>query len=64
MTKGFNLCEPSAFEHNAIERRSLFTLRPARRLVASVWSGSNLKKYQYLCRISMIIFFSQLRIYL
>jgi hypothetical protein len=27
MIKGFNLCEPSAFAHNAIERRSLLTLR-------------------------------------
>ncbi len=38
---GFNLCDPSAFEHKAIEMRSLFFLRPERRFVASVQSGSN-----------------------
>ena len=36
MIKGFNLCELSAFAYNATERRSLFILRLARRLVASV----------------------------
>lgn len=41
--KGGNLCDPSAFAHKAIERRSLFFFRPERRLVASVLSGSNLQ---------------------
>jgi hypothetical protein len=50
MIKGFNLWELSAFAHNAIKRRSLFTLRLARRLIANVQSGSNLKKYQYCTR--------------
>ena len=41
--RGGNLCDPLAFAHRATERRSLFFLRPERRLVASVRSGSNLK---------------------
>jgi hypothetical protein len=44
--KGGNLCDPSAFAHKATERRSLLFLRPERRFVASVLSGSNLQKYQ------------------
>ena len=40
--KGFNLCDLLALAHKAIERRSLFFLRPERRLVANVRSGSNL----------------------
>ena len=40
--KGFSLWDPSAFAHKAIERRSLFFLRPEIRFVASVRSGSNL----------------------
>ncbi len=53
--KGGNLCDPSAFEHKAIERRSLLFLRPERRFVASVRSGSNLQKYQMINRIGVII---------
>uniref|UniRef100_U9SJ26 Uncharacterized protein n=1 Tax=Rhizophagus irregularis (strain DAOM 181602 / DAOM 197198 / MUCL 43194) TaxID=747089 RepID=U9SJ26_RHIID len=34
MIKGFNLCDPSAFAYNAIERHSLFTLRLENRFVA------------------------------
>ena len=39
-----SLCDPSAFAHKAIERRSLFFLRLERRFVANVRSGSSLKK--------------------
>jgi hypothetical protein len=46
--KGFSLCDPSAFEHKATERRSLHFLRPERRRVANVRSGSNLKN-NYTC---------------
>ena len=42
ITKGFSLCDPSAFVHKAIERRSLFFLRPERRRDANVRSGSSL----------------------
>ena len=42
--KGGNLCDPLAFAHRATDRRSLFFLRPKRRLVASVRSGSNLQR--------------------
>ena len=42
ITKGFNLCDLSALVYKAIERRSLFFLRPERRFVANVRSGSNL----------------------
>ena len=40
--RGGNLCDPLAFAHRATERRSLFFLRPERRLEASVRSGSSL----------------------
>jgi len=40
--KGGSLCDPSAFAHKATDRRSLFFLRPKRRLVANVRSGSSL----------------------
>jgi hypothetical protein len=43
--RGGNLCDPSAFAHKAIDRRSLFFLRPEMRLVANVRSGSNLQEY-------------------
>lgn len=41
--RGGNLCDPSAFAHKAMDRRSLFFLRPERRLVANVRSGSSLQ---------------------
>ncbi len=44
MIKGGSLCEPSALVHKVIERHSLFFLRPERRFVAKVLSGSNLLK--------------------
>lgn len=42
ITNGFNLCDPSAFVHKAIESLSLFFLRPESLFVANVLSGSNL----------------------
>ena len=44
MIKEGSLCELSALVHKAIERRSLFFLRPERRFVAKVLSSSNLLK--------------------
>ena len=44
ITRGLILCEPSAFAHNAMERRSIFFLHPESLCVASVRSGSNLHK--------------------
>jgi hypothetical protein len=40
--KGDSLCDLSAFAHKATNRRSLFFLRPERRLVANIQSGSSL----------------------
>ena len=40
--KGGSLYDLSTFAYKAIERRSLFFLRPERHLVANVLSGSNL----------------------